>query len=51
MPYPVPLRQATAELRERIRARVADLTGVEVREVDITVSWLAPASSARRRLL
>jgi uncharacterized alkaline shock family protein YloU len=54
MPYPLPLRQATEALRERIRTRVMELTGVEVRQVDIRVSWLtgAPAGAgARRRLL
>jgi uncharacterized alkaline shock family protein YloU len=53
MPYPVPLRQASEALRERIRARVTELTGVQVRQVDIRVSWLAapPGAGARRRLL
>ncbi len=51
--YPVPLRQVTEQLRRRISERVNALTGVEVRQVDITVSWLKPAdeSSGRRRLL
>jgi uncharacterized alkaline shock family protein YloU len=51
--YPVPLRQATEQLRRRISERVTALTGVQVRQVDITVSWLRPAaeSSGRRRLL
>ena len=40
MLYPVPLRQATEDLRQRIRNRVMELTGVEVRHVDIKVSWL-----------
>ncbi len=53
MLYPVPLRRATEELRQRIRARVTELTGVEVRQVDIKVSWLTTgeASPGRRRLL
>ncbi|MGW9405036.1 Asp23/Gls24 family envelope stress response protein [Arthrobacter sp. NPDC055585] len=53
LPYPVPLRQATHELRERIAGRVTELTGVQVRQVDITVAWLRPrpASSGRRKLL
>lgn len=53
LPYPVPLRQATDQLRDRISSRVTDLTGVEVRQVDVTVSWLRPKESAngRRRLL
>ena len=54
MPYPIPLRQATEELRQRIRARVMELTGVEVRHVDIRVSWLTTAggdAGGRRKLL
>ncbi len=51
--YPVPLRQVTEQLRRRIGERVNALTGVEVRQIDITVSWLIPAdeSTGRRRLL
>lgn len=44
--YPVPLRQATDHLRQRIRARVMELTGVEVRHVDIKVSWLTTEAHA-----
>lgn len=54
MLYPVPLRQATEALRRRIRTRVTELTGVEVRQVDIRVSWLTSTSGdagGRRRLL
>ncbi|MET4145852.1 Asp23/Gls24 family envelope stress response protein [Arthrobacter sp. UYCo732] len=54
MLYPVPLRQATEALRERIRAKVTELTGVEVRQIDIRVSWLTTDrgdGSGRRRLL
>jgi uncharacterized alkaline shock family protein YloU len=51
--YPVPLRQVTEQLRRRISERVNALTGVEVRQVDIEVSWLKPADETtdRRRLL
>ena len=51
--YPVPLRQVTEQLRRRISERVTALTGVEVRQIDITVSSLKPADEAtgRRRLL
>nr|WP_082369575.1 Asp23/Gls24 family envelope stress response protein [Arthrobacter sp. ERGS1:01] len=38
--YPVPLRQATEAIRRRISTRVTELTGVQVRQVDIQVSWL-----------
>lgn len=51
MPYPVPLRQATEALRGRIRTRVTELTGVDVREVDIRISWLTTDTNGRRKLL
>ena len=53
MLYPVPLRQATEELRRRIAARVTELTGVDVRQVDIRISWLTTGADAngRRKLL
>lgn len=53
MLYPVPLRQATEELRRRIAARVTELTGVDVRQVDIRISWLTTGTdtSGRRKLL
>lgn len=52
LPYPVPLRSATDQLRNRISGRVTEMTGVEVRQVDVTVSWLWPEAPAdgRRRL-
>ncbi|WGW11727.1 Asp23/Gls24 family envelope stress response protein [Saxibacter everestensis] len=43
--YPVPLRSATERVREQVRERVHALTGVEVRQVDIVVSWLRPQGS------
>ena len=46
LPYPVPLRHATEQLRDRISSRITDLTGVEVRQVDVTVAWLRPNDSA-----
>ncbi len=49
MLYPVPLRQATEALRQRIRTRVTELTGVEVRQVDIKVSWLTTGTETNRR--
>ena len=51
LPYPVPVRQTADQLRERISHRVTELTGVEVRQVDVTVSWLwlnTPADGRRR---
>lgn len=53
LPYPLPLRRATDQLRQRIAERVTELTGVQVRQVDITVAWLLPRnrSSGQRKLL
>ncbi|MDZ4091268.1 MAG: Asp23/Gls24 family envelope stress response protein [Arthrobacter sp.] len=53
MLYPVPLRRATEELRRRIAARVTELTGVDVRQVDIRISWLTTGTdtNGRRKLL
>jgi uncharacterized alkaline shock family protein YloU len=53
MQYPVPLRQATEELRRRIATRVTELTGVDIRQVDIRISWLATGTdtNGRRKLL
>lgn len=53
MLYPAPLRQATEALRRRIRTRVTELTGVDVRQVDIRISWLTTGADAngRRKLL
>ena len=53
MLYPVPLRQATEALRRRIRTRVTELTGVDVRQVDIRISWLTTGTdtNGRRKLL
>lgn len=53
MLYPVPLRQATEELRRRITTRVTELTGVDVRQVDIRISWLTTGTdtNGRRKLL
>ncbi len=53
MPYPAPLRQAAGRLRQRIMARVTELTGVEVKQVDIRILWLKSSrdAPARRVLL
>ncbi|WP_342023392.1 Asp23/Gls24 family envelope stress response protein [Arthrobacter citreus] len=52
LPYPVPIRQAADQLRDRISHRITELTGVEVRQVDVSVSWLWPGTpdDGRRRL-
>ena len=47
--YPVPLRQATEQLRQRIITRVEALTGVQVRQVDINIAWLLPGDAVHER--
>lgn len=50
--YPAPLRQTTDTIRRHVMARVHALTGVEVRQVDIDVSWLHTAETgAQGRVL
>lgn len=48
--YPIPIRQVTNRLRERIRTRVHELTGIDVNRVDVTVTALHRATSSVRRL-
>jgi uncharacterized alkaline shock family protein YloU len=40
--YPVPVRSLTREVRRHVIERVASLTGIEVRHVDIEVAQLLP---------
>lgn len=41
VPYPAPIRQVTRRVREHVRARVGELTGLEVRQVDIGIEGLS----------
>jgi uncharacterized alkaline shock family protein YloU len=43
--YPTPIRQVAHQLRERITTRVGELTGLQVRQVDITVASLTRGGS------
>lgn len=47
--WPRPVRQVTDEVRRHVRARVQELTGYEVTDVDISVDAL-PAPSRPRRV-
>ncbi|KNC18871.1 hypothetical protein AC792_09675 [Arthrobacter sp. RIT-PI-e] len=51
--YPAPLRSTTEKLRESIRARVGELCGIDVRQVDIEITSLVAdtGTSGRRKLL
>lgn len=48
--YPVPIRQATEQVRSHVMDRVHELTGVEVTRVDITVVGLRSADTTPREL-
>jgi uncharacterized alkaline shock family protein YloU len=48
--YPAPVREVTRHLRELVRTRVGELTGLDVREVDIDVSRLLPTEPSGRRV-
>jgi uncharacterized alkaline shock family protein YloU len=48
--YPAPIRDVTRRLRDHVRTRVGDLTGLDVRQVDIEVVRLLPAERPRGRV-
>jgi len=41
--YPAPVLELASELREHVRSRVRDLTGITIENVDIEVVRLVPA--------
>lgn len=47
--YPSPITEATEAVRERLSTEVEHLTGVSVRQVDVEVKWLKPASTGSGR--
>lgn len=48
--YPAPIRQVTRRVRDHITARVAELTGLDLRQVDIDIAALTNPTQQRRRL-
>lgn len=50
MVFPLPLHSSVLQLRERVRSRVEELTGLEVGRIDIEISWLDPSSTIRGAL-
>jgi uncharacterized alkaline shock family protein YloU len=48
VPYPRPVARAAAAVRELLTARLAELTGLTVQRIDITVTELTTASTGRR---
>ena len=48
--YPQPILETAERVRNHVKQRVHELTGLEVQEVDITVSQLDAVGSPRRRV-
>ena len=48
--YPAPIRQVTTEVRANVMARVGELTGLDVRHVDIEIPALITPDRGRRVL-
>jgi uncharacterized alkaline shock family protein YloU len=46
--YPAPIRQVTRRVREHVTARVGELTGLDVRHVDIDIPTLITPDRGRR---
>ena len=49
--YPTPLRATGERIRAHVSDRVAHLTGFEVEQVDLEISWLHPGPTATRGAL
>lgn len=46
--YPVPLRSTGEQLRQRVSSQVTELTGIDVRQVDVDISWLLAGDAGQR---
>ncbi|GAA4077971.1 Asp23/Gls24 family envelope stress response protein [Actinomadura miaoliensis] len=51
VPYPAPIRQVTRRVREHVTTRVGELTGLDVRQVDIDIASLPSPEQQPRRVL
>ncbi|GAA3796437.1 hypothetical protein GCM10022226_14660 [Sphaerisporangium flaviroseum] len=49
--YPAPIRQVVHNVREHVRTRVHELTGLDARQVDIDVARLIHPAEQKRRVL
>jgi uncharacterized alkaline shock family protein YloU len=49
--YPAPVRQVARRVREHVAGRVAEFTGLDVRQVDIDIASLVSAQPQGRRVL
>lgn len=47
--YPTPLRTAAEQIRTYVGHRVNQLTGFDVEQIDVEISWLHPATSVTTR--
>lgn len=50
MVFPTPLAPAAQGLRDHVRSRVEEMTGLEVGRIDVEISWLDPGSRVRGAL-
>jgi uncharacterized alkaline shock family protein YloU len=48
--YPAPVRQVARRVREHVSQRLAEITGLEIRQVDIDVATLIPAERRQERV-
>lgn len=48
--YPAPIRETTRRVRDQIMTRVGELTGLDVRQVDIEIARLIPPGTEPRRV-
>lgn len=48
--YPAPVRQVTRQLRDRVTTRVGELTGLELRQLDIDIARLLGPEPTPRQL-
>ncbi len=48
--YPAPVRQVARRARDHISQRLGELTGLEIRQVDINVATLIPAERRQERV-
>jgi uncharacterized alkaline shock family protein YloU len=49
--YPAPVGKVTREVREHVIERLATVTGLTARQVDITIAALHAATAPQRRLV
>ena len=48
--FPIPLHSILTQLRDHVRAEVERCTDLEVRRIDVAISWLDPSTKVRGAL-